>query len=136
MIIDLKLTLSGEMNIEYDTTTNTYRVISQSLKAINPNEKNTWNEHVINSSEAKYFALTIGGKSKVGNSIPIDTQISMVLLDEEENVENLGIFKSHKQTRGRIDGLKQLYKELDLHEGTSILLRYNQLKNTLEIKKG
>lgn len=87
-------------------------------------------QHIIGPTEDRYGILTLGAKSAAGRLLPIATEIGI-----EIDGENCGLFKTHKNTRGRIDGLTVMYRKYrgKLYEGAVVDVTYDVGTSVLSI---
>jgi len=91
-------------------------------------------EHQINETENHYGILTLGAKSSVGMLIPTATEIT-IELDDEEFISSKSI-TTHRSTRGRIDGLTQLFRTFPekLAVGAILSVSYDPQTSILSLK--
>lgn len=83
--------------------------------------------HILKATQVKFGILTLGGK-KLGKIIPCQKQINLYI-----DGKFYGVVSTHKQVKGRIDGLTKLYKEYasQLYEGKEIFVTYKPKENSL-----
>lgn len=114
----IKLDIDIKMEIILDEETGEYKVNSMTPKIIKQSkvqEKITI-DYSLNYSELKYGILSLGAKNKIGKELPIDEKIKVVYIDKKGNEHSLATH-THKKTKGRIDKLTEVFKDLELKCG-------------------
>ena len=120
-------TITDEVEVT-DCVANLINVINDGTNPVR------FTEHKINETENRYGILTLGAKSAVGKLLPTVTEIT-IEIDGKKFVSERPIV-THKSTRGRIDGLTQLFREYKekLEVGAVLIVSYDYQDSILTLK--
>lgn len=82
-------------------------------------------EKIIGSTDIKYNICTFGAKFHIGFGVPVTIRIN----------GNEYKAKMHNKTKGRVDGIKKLYKENGIEQGDRLKAFYLSAEQAIELEK-
>ncbi|MCR4431080.1 MAG: hypothetical protein NUV45_08700 [Tepidanaerobacteraceae bacterium] len=120
--------VSIELDIVYNTITNTFTIKNNAARIDSPNESKVITMHrVLQDSEIRYGILTLGSKSPIGRRLESDQDLIVVYNGLKYQAH------THKKALGRIDRLSAIIKNFQV--GDEVKLEYNTEDKTLIIEK-
>ncbi|WMJ77550.1 MULTISPECIES: hypothetical protein [unclassified Sedimentibacter] len=134
----ISLNLNVLLTLAVDVATNKVEVQNCDAKVVkvasDDNNQIQYTEHQINETENRYGILTLGAKSLVGMLMPTATEVT-IEIDGVKFISSKSI-RSHRSTRGRIDGLTQLFREFPdkLAVGAILSVSYDSQTSILALK--
>lgn len=93
-------------------------------KATNPSQSDLQVTKTINNTDVQYKICTFGSKFHIGFGVPVTIEYNGHKYE----------CKTHNSTKGRIDGLGQLYKDNNISVGDVLRASYSYEKSTITLK--
>ena len=120
--------LELSIGIEYDTSTGKVIVTKTTCDFLEKQQVTYKSRRLLNRTDEQYKIICFGTKCELAQVLPQGQYINVIFNGNEEYNARV-----HSSTKGRIDGLSQLYNKWKLPEGTLIEGTYTPETRTLEI---
>lgn len=123
--LDIKLCLDYDPNTE-SISLKRFELVKQ--EKISDNSDPYCKNHLITDTQERYSILTLGKSMP----IPLGCEITFIAKEINGN-EKIYQIRSHRTIKGRLDGLRQFYKDFEgvLKIGNSYAVEYNTKDNVV-----